>query len=69
MTCLQPQETDSFEDSHSNNRDSAVQNFAVYEMADDELVVSMYQIEGELLEGEERTVEMVDQFGIVKDAE
>jgi len=65
----QPQETDSFEDSHSNNRDSAVQNFAVYEMADDELVVSMYQIEGELLEGEERTVEMVDQFGIVKDAE
>ena len=67
--CNQPQETDSFEDSHSNNRDSAVQNFAVYEMADDELVVSMYQIEGELLEGEERTVEMVDQFGIVKDAE
>ncbi len=65
----QPQETDSFEDSHSNNRDSAVQNFAVYEMADDELVVSMYQIEGELLEGEARTVEMVDQFGIVKDAE
>lgn len=65
----QPQETDTFEDSHSNNRDSNVQNFAVYEMADNELVVSMYQIEGELLEGEERTVEMVDQFGIVKDAE
>lgn len=65
----QPQETDSFEDSHSNNRDSNVQNFAVYEVEDDELVVSMYQIEGELLEGEERTVEMVDQFGIVKNAE
>lgn len=65
----QPQDTDTFEDSHSNNRDSYVQNFAVYEVEGDELVVNMYQIEGELLEGEERTVELVDQFGIVKDTE
>lgn len=62
----QPQETDAFETSHSNNRDSAVQNFAVYEVDGNELVVSLYQIEGELLEGEERTVELVDQFGIRK---
>lgn len=65
----QPQETDTFEDSHSNNRDSSVQNFAVYEVEGDELVVNMYQIEGELLEGEERSVELVDQFGIAKDTE
>ncbi|SOC42870.1 purple acid phosphatase family protein [Salinicoccus kekensis] len=65
----QPQDTDAFEDSHANNRDSDVQNFAVYEMEGDELIVSMYQIEGELLEGEERTVHLVDQFGIVKDSE
>ena len=62
----QPQETDAFETSHANNRDSAVQNFAVYEVDGNELVVSLYQIEGELLEGEERTVELVDQFGIRK---
>ena len=62
----QPQETDAFETSHSNNRDSAVQNFAVYEVDGNELVVSLYQIKGELLEGEERTVELVDQFGIRK---
>ncbi|CAM4341948.1 purple acid phosphatase family protein [Lacicoccus alkaliphilus] len=65
----QPQDTDAFEDSHANNRDSDVQNFAVYEMEGNELIVSMYQIEGELLEGEERTVELVDQFGIVKDTQ
>lgn len=46
-----------------------MQNFAVYGVEGDELIVSMYKIEGELLEGEERTVEMADQFGIVKDAE
>lgn len=65
----QPQETDTFDETHSNNRDSAVQNFAVYEMEGNELVVNMYQIEGELLEGEERSVELVDQFGIAKDTE
>ena len=65
----QPQDTDAFEGSHANNRDSDVQNFAVYEMEGNELIVSMYQIEGELLEGEERTVELVDQFGIVKDTQ
>lgn len=62
----QPQETEAFEDAHANNRDSHIQNFAVYEVEGNQLVVSMYQIEGELLKGEERTVELVDQFGIAK---
>lgn len=65
----QPQETDAFEESHSNNRDSDTQNFAVYEVEGGEMTVSMYQVEGELLEGEEREVELVDQFGISKDEE
>ncbi len=64
----QPQETDAFEESHSNNRDSSTQNFAVYEVAGDEIIVRMYQIRGELLQGEQRTVELIDEFGIHKDA-
>ncbi|UUX32902.1 metallophosphoesterase [Fundicoccus culcitae] len=64
----QPQTSDAFETSHSNNRDSAIQNFAVYTIEGNELLVELYQIEGELLEGEERTVEMVYSFGITKDA-
>lgn len=60
----QPQDTDAFDDSHSNNRDSSTQNFAIYEVEDDEMIVSMYQLSGDFMLGEERTVELVDQFGI-----
>src|SRR5690625_702974 len=63
----QPQKNKVFEDSHSNHRDSAVQNFAIYHVKGDELKVEIYQVSGELLEGEERTVEKVHEFGIVKD--
>lgn len=63
----QPQETDAFEESHSNNRDSSIQNFAVYHVEEDELTAEIYQIEGELLEDEERTVEKVHEFGITKE--
>lgn len=63
----QPQETEAFEESHSNNRDSAVQNFAIYNVEDDQLKVEIYQVEGELLKDEERTVEKVHEFGIVKE--
>lgn len=65
----QPQETDAFEESHANNRDSSVQNFAIYEVEGSEMVVSMYQVEGNVLEDEEREVELVDQFGISKNEE
>ena len=65
----QPQETDAFDDSHSNNRDSSTQNFAIYEVEGGEMIVSMYQLGGDFMLGEERTVELVDQFGIQKDAE
>src|SRR5699024_8228359 len=34
-------ETDAFSDSHSNNRDSSTQNFAIYEVEDNEMIVSM----------------------------
>ena len=60
----QPQDTYAFDDSHSNNRDSSTQNFAIYEVEDDEMIVSMYQLSGDFMLGEERTVELVDQFGI-----
>ena len=60
----QPQDTDAFDDSHSNNRDSSTQNFAIYEVEDDEMIVSMYQLSGDFMLGEERSVELVDQFGI-----
>ncbi len=63
----QPQKTDAFKESHSNARDSAVQNFAVYKVKDNELKVEIYQVEGELLEGEERKVEKVHEFGIIKE--
>lgn len=64
----QPQETDAFEESHSNNRDSSTQNFAVYEVDGGEMIVRMYQISGDLEAGEERTVDLIDEFGISKDA-
>lgn len=60
----QPQDTEAFEESHSNNRDSSTQNFAIYEVEDDEMIVSMYQLSGDFMLGEERNVELVDQFGI-----
>src|SRR5699024_3541201 len=53
----QPQKDEVFEDSHSNHRDSAVQNFAIYHVKGDELKVEIYQVSGELLEGEDRSVE------------
>ncbi|MBZ6528221.1 metallophosphoesterase family protein [Aerococcaceae bacterium DSM 111021] len=65
----QPQESDAFETSHSNNRDSAVQNFAAYTVSGDELRVDIYQIEGNLHEGEERTVTLIHSFGITKGGE
>ena len=63
----QPQETDAFKESHSNARDSAVQNFAIYKAEGNKLTVEIYQVSGELLEGEERKVEKVHEFGIIKE--
>lgn len=63
----QPQKDGAFTKSHSNNRDSSVQNFAIYKIEGKELKVEVYQVFGELLEGEDRVVEKVHEFGIVKD--
>lgn len=62
----QPQESDAFETSHSNDRDSAIQNFAAYTVSGNELRVDIYQIEGNLHAGEERTVTLVHSFAITK---
>lgn len=63
----QPQETDAFEDKHENNRDSSAQNFSVYEVEGDQLKVKIYQLRGDISKGEQRSVELVDKFGIQKD--
>ncbi|MCD8841115.1 metallophosphoesterase family protein [Staphylococcus arlettae] len=63
----QPQESDAFNDSHSNNRDSSAQNFSVYEVEDNILKVKIYQLSGDISKGEQRNIELVDEFGIQKD--
>ncbi|ANQ65438.1 serine/threonine protein phosphatase [Staphylococcus equorum] len=63
----QPQETDAFEDKHENNRDSSAQNFSVYEVEGDQLKVKIYQLRGDISKCEQRSVELVDEFGIQKD--
>lgn len=63
----QPQKDSVFANSHSNNRDSTIQNFAVYNVDGDELTVEIYQVYGDLHADEERAVEKVHEFGIVKD--
>lgn len=65
----QPQETEAFAESHSNWRDSSIQNFAVYNVEGDTLKVEIYQISGDVLAGEERKIELVYEFGITKDGE
>lgn len=62
----QPQKTDAFNDSHENNRDSSAQNFSVYEVKGDKLIVKIYQLNGDISKGEQRTVKLIDQFGISK---
>lgn len=63
----QPQESEAFNDSHSNNRDSSAQNFSVYEVEDNTLKVKIYQLSGDISKGEQRNIELVDEFGIQKD--
>ncbi|MBG9982818.1 metallophosphoesterase family protein [Aerococcaceae bacterium DSM 111020] len=65
----QPQESEAFNDSHSNWRDSTVQNFAVYNVDNDTFNVKIYQVSGDLLAGEERAVELVHEFSITKDSQ
>lgn len=60
----QPQKSKAYENSHSNYRDSDTQNFAVYEIKDDEFIGKLYQIEGKL--GTARQPRLVDEFVISK---
>ena len=59
----QPQKSERFEKSHSNFRDSTVQNFAKYSVDGNKLTTELYQIEGKL--GEERKIKLVDSFAII----
>lgn len=61
---LQPQKSKAFEKSHSNFRDSKVQNFARYIVNENSIKVELYQIEGELSEA--REPKLVDSFTIEK---
>lgn len=63
----QPDQGEHFETSHSNARLSTVQNFAVVTIDGGTLLYTIYQISGNVLEGEERTIEKVYEFGITKD--
>lgn len=63
----QPQKKGVFANSHSNNRDATTQNFAVYNVDGNELSVEIYQVFGDLHADEERTVEKVHEFGIIKE--
>lgn len=63
---VQPQDTDAFNEKHENNRDSSSQNFSVYEVEGNKLVVKIYQLSGDFTKGEQRNVELVDEFGIQK---
>lgn len=63
----QPQNSPKFEHAHDNYRQSETQNFAVYTVSEDEFLIEFYQVEGDLHGGEERTVERVDSYGVVKE--
>lgn len=61
----QPQKAPEFVNSHSNFRDSTFQNFAKYTVDGNKLTTELYQVSGEL---DNRKVEKVDTFQIVKDS-
>lgn len=62
----QPQKAPEFAHSHSNSRDSSQQNFAVYRIENNRLHVELYQVVGDIHQGEVRKVRLVDEFGIEK---
>ncbi|MCU5745430.1 metallophosphoesterase family protein [Staphylococcus sp. SQ8-PEA] len=62
----QPQKTDAFKDKHSNDRDSSDQNFSVYEVKGNKLIVKIYQLHGDISKGEPRRTQLIDKFGIKK---
>ncbi|MDO4595229.1 MAG: metallophosphoesterase family protein [Tissierellia bacterium] len=62
----QPHRAEEFKDSHSNKRDSTFQNFAQYKIIGNKLQAKIYQVSGDLDNGDERKVELVDCFSIEK---
>lgn len=62
----QPQKNEKFKKSHSNDRDSSQQNFAVYEFDNNELTIKLYQVYGDLAQSEPRQVKLIHEFGIQK---
>lgn len=60
----QPQKSPRYAKSHSNFRDSTIQNFSDIKVTKDAIEATMYQIEGK--KGEKRTVKAVDRFILKK---
>lgn len=63
----QPEDSPKFEHKHDNYRQSETQNFAVYTVTENEFLIEFYQVEGDLHAGDERTVELIESYGIVKE--
>ncbi|AMB99465.1 serine/threonine protein phosphatase [Aerococcus urinaehominis] len=61
-----PENSPKFAFNHDNYRQSAVQNFASYTVSEDKFLIEFYQVSGDLHNGEERTVELINSYGIVK---
>lgn len=61
----QPAQSEAFETSHGNNRDSKVQNFARYIVDNGTLTTELYQISGNL--DEPREPKLVDSFVLEKE--
>lgn len=62
----QPEHSQKFEFKHDNYRQSKVQNFAVYTFDEQTFRIDFYQVEGDLHAGEERSVKLIDSYGIAK---
>ncbi len=65
----QPGESPKFEVSHSNNREGSTQNFATYEVTPDSFKMTLWEIKGDLAEGERSEPFAVNSFVIRKNEE
>ena len=63
----QPDESTDFAESHSNNRQSQHQHFAVYTVTDSTFKIDFYSVEGDVHGDGKRTVTLRDSYGISKD--
>lgn len=63
----QPESCTKFQFNHDNYRQSTIQNFAAYTVTPDTFKIEFYQVEGDLHKGEDRVVNLIDSYGIIKE--